>query len=114
VRNRGDALMHATEKTLKELGDKVTAEERHGIESALGELKTALAGDDKDQIVRKTELLEKSAAALAQRAYAQAGAQSGPSNDGSGAPGGDAGQANKDDVVDAEFEEVKGKERKSS
>jgi molecular chaperone DnaK len=114
ARNRGDALMHATEKTLKELGDKVTAEERHGIESALGELKTALAGDDKDQIIRKTELLEKSAAALAQRAYAQAGAQSGPSNDGSEAPGGDAGQANKDDVVDAEFEEVKGKERKSS
>jgi molecular chaperone DnaK len=112
ARNRGDALMHATEKTLKELGDKVSPDERHNIESALGELKTALAGDDKDQIVRKTEMLAKAGATLAERAYAQAGAQGAAAD--AGAAGGDTGQGNKDDVVDAEFEEVKGKERKSS
>jgi molecular chaperone DnaK len=105
--------MHATEKTLKEMGDKVSPEERHNIESAVSELKTALAGDDKEQIVRKTELLAKSTATLAERAYAQAGPQGGATD---GAAGGQAGpgQAGKDDVVDAEFEEVKGKERKSS
>ena len=116
ARNRGDALMHATEKTLKEMGDKVSPEERHNIESALSELKTALTGDDKEQIVRKTEMLAKATSALAERAYAQSGAQgqgAGPEA-GAGAAGGDTGQANKDDVVDAEFEEVKGKERKSS
>jgi molecular chaperone DnaK len=112
ARNRGDALMHATEKTLKEMGDKVNPEERHSIESALADLKTALAGDDKDQIVKKTELLAKSTASLAERAYAQqAGAQGAAADAGAG---GDSGPGKKDDVVDAEFEEVKGKERKSS
>jgi molecular chaperone DnaK len=117
ARNRGDALMHATEKTLKEMGDKVNPEERHSIESALGELKTALTGDDKEQIVRKTEMLAKATSTLAERAYAQSGAQGAQgagADAGAGAAGGDASQANKDDVVDAEFEEVKGKERKSS
>jgi molecular chaperone DnaK len=114
ARNRGDALMHATEKTLKEMGDKVSPEERHNIESALSELKTALTGDDKEQIVRKTEMLAKTTATLAERAYAQSGAQGAGADAGAGAAGGDTGQANKDDVVDAEFEEVKGKERKSS
>jgi molecular chaperone DnaK len=92
----------------------VSPEERHNIESALSELKTALAGDDKDQILRTTEMLAKAGATLAERAYAQAGAQGGAADAGAGAAGGDTGQANKDDVVDAEFEEVKGKERKSS
>jgi molecular chaperone DnaK len=114
ARNRGDALMHATEKTLKEMGDKVSPEERHNIESALSELKTALTGDDKEQIVRKSEMLAKATSTLAERAYAQAGAQGAGADAGAGAAGGDTGQANKDDVVDAEFEEVKGKERKSS
>jgi len=113
VRNRGDALLHATEKALKDLGDKVSAEDRHSVESALGELKTALAGDDKDAIQKKTELLAQASSAIAQRAYAQTeGAQAGAGDSGAGAAGG--GGSGKDDVLDAEFEEVKGKERKTS
>src|SRR4029450_7018062 len=50
ARNRGDALMHATEKTLKDLGEKVSSEERYKIETAISALKTALSGDDKDGI----------------------------------------------------------------
>ncbi len=113
ARNRGDALLHATEKSLKELGDKVSPEERHTIESALSELKTALGGDDKELIEKKTELLAKASAVLAERAYAQGGAQGATADSGAGATGGNA-QGGKDDVVDAEFEEVKGKERKTS
>jgi molecular chaperone DnaK len=113
ARNRGDALLHATEKSLKELGDKVSAEERHRVESALSELKTALAGDDKDAIQKKTELLAQASAAIAQRAYAQGeAAQGAGAESGAGAAGG--GAQGKEDVLDAEFEEVKGKERKSS
>jgi len=113
VRNRGDALLHATEKALKDLGDKVSAEERHGVESALSELKTALAGDDKDAIQKKTELLAQASSAIAQRAYAQPeGAQGGTADSGASTAGG--GEKGKDDVLDAEFEEVKGKERKTS
>ncbi len=113
ARNHGDALLHATEKTLKQLGDKVGPEERHNIESALSELKTALAGDDKELIGKKTELLAKASAVLAERAYAQSGAQGAAPDSGAGTTGGN-GQSGKDDVVDAEFEEVKGKERKTS
>ncbi|HEY4647369.1 MAG TPA: molecular chaperone DnaK [Steroidobacteraceae bacterium] len=113
VRNRGDALLHATEKALKDLGDKVSAEERHSVESALSELKTALAGDDKDAIQKKSELLAQASAAIAQRAQSQGeGAQRGTADAGAGAAG--SGGQGKDDVLDAEFEEVKGKERKSS
>ncbi len=94
----------------------MSAEERHGIESALGELKTALAGDDKDAIEKKTELLAQSTrGARAARLRAGCGPQqAAPADAGAGAGAGDSGQANKDDVLDAEFEEVKGKERKTS
>jgi molecular chaperone DnaK len=112
ARNRGDALLHATEKALKDLGDKVAADERHKVESALSELKTALAGDDKDAIQKKTELLAQASAAIAQRAYSQGeAAQGAGAEPGAGAAGGAQG---KEDVLDAEFEEVKGKDRKTS
>ncbi len=112
VRNRGDALMHATEKSLKELGEKVPAGERQKIEAALADLKTALSGDDKDIIAKKSELLAQASASLAQQAYAGGGegaqASAGPQQGKSG-----GGQDSKDNVVDAEFEEVKDKDRKS-
>jgi molecular chaperone DnaK len=112
ARNRGDALMHATEKSLKDLGDKVTQEERYKIETAISALKTALSGDDKDAIESRAQELAQASAAVAQRAYAQQGAQGAPGADAGASASGSAG--GKDDVLDAEFEEVKDKNRKSS
>lgn len=99
VRNQGDALVHATRKTLTEAGDKVTQGEKDAIETAIKELEEALKGDDKGAIEAKTEALIKVSDPLAQKM----------------AEGANAGQAadtntsaTKDDnVVDAEFEEVK-------
>ena len=110
TRNKADALLHATEKSLKDLGEKVEPAERASIESAMNDLRAALKGDDKDAIDRKAEALAQASAPAVQRAYqAEAGAGAGPGAEaGAGAaPGG------KDDVLDAEFEEVKGKDRKA-
>jgi molecular chaperone DnaK len=106
-RNKADALIHTTEKTLKELGDKVPAGDRANIESAISDLKRAVSGDDKDVIDTKIEALAKASASLAQQAYAQqsAGAEASAS---AGAGGAKSGQ---DDVLDAEFEEVKDKKK---
>ena len=111
TRNKADALLHSTEKTLQDLGEKVEPAERAAVESALGDLRTALKGEDKDAIERKADALSKAAAPVVQRAYqaeaaaAQAGAGQGPAG---GAPGG------QDDVLDAEFEEVKDKDSKAN
>ncbi len=122
TRNKADALIHSVEKSLKDLGDKVEAAERAAAESALSDLRTALKGEDKDVIARKTEALAQASATIAQRAYAQTGggAEAGGAQQGgaagAGAAGGSAGGATgpKDDVVDAEFEEVKDKDRRAS
>ena len=117
TRNRADAMVHSVEKSLKDLGEKVSAEERAQAESALSDLKAVLKGEDKDAIEKKTEALATAAAGIAQKAYAEAGGQAqaaggaGAQPEGGaegGAPGG------KDDVVDAEFEEVKDKGRRAS
>jgi len=103
TRNRADALVHSTEKTLADLGDKVSGAERANVESAISDLRDALKGDDRDVIEKKATALATAAAALGQKAYEQAG----PSAGGEGARGGDEG------VVDAEFEEVKNDKNKS-
>jgi molecular chaperone DnaK len=115
TRNRADALVHSVEKTLKDLGDKVSAEERAQAESALSDLKGVLKGDDKEAIEKKTEALTAAAASIAQKAYAEAGGQAGAAGEaGGGAQPEGGGTAGKDDVVDAEFEEVKDKGRRAS
>jgi molecular chaperone DnaK len=108
-RNKADQMIHATEKSLNELGDKVSGEDRAKIESALSDLKSSLGSDDKDIIEKKTQALAEASASLAQQAYAQASAAEGAAAGGAG--GGDQANANagKDDVLDAEFEEVKDK-----
>jgi len=122
-RNKADGMVHAVEKALKDLGDKVSAEERGKVESALSDVRTALKTDDKDVLEKKTEALAQASAAIAQRAYAQEqggpGADTGaagPSSSGSasGSSSAGAGTGAKDDVVDAEFEEVRDKDRKAS
>jgi molecular chaperone DnaK len=114
VRNKADGLIHAVEKSVKDLGDKVDAGERGKVESAISDLRTALKSDDKGVIEKKTEALAQASSSIAQRAYAAsqgAGGDAGPGAGGeAGAAGaGAAGGKGKDDVVDAEFEEVKDK-----
>jgi molecular chaperone DnaK len=107
TRNQADALVHATEKSLRELGDKVTGEERAKIESALAELREAIKSDNKAVIETKLKALGEASAGMAQRLYAN---QQGPA--GGGAPGGEQPAGGNDNVVDAEFEEVKDDKRK--
>ena len=104
ARNQGDAIVHATKKTLEEAGDKATDEEKSAIEAAIADLEEALKGDDKDAIDAKTQALTEASSGLAQKMYAEQAAA------GEAAQGAaqDAGEQSKDDdVVDAEFEEVK-------
>jgi molecular chaperone DnaK len=104
ARNQADNLLHATEKSLKELGDKVEAGEKQRIEEAITALKEAMKGDDKDEIEAKTQALAEASGKLAERVYAQgagekAGAEQEPEQQ-------RAESASGEDVVDAEFEEV--------
>jgi molecular chaperone DnaK len=110
ARNQADALIHATEKSLRDLGDKVSGEERGKIESAVAGLKDAIKGDSKSTIEAKIRALSEASAGMAQRLYAE---QGGGQEGGAGGSGGAAGGKD-DNVVDAEFEEVKDDEKKSA
>ncbi len=99
ARNQADALVHATEKSLKDYGDKVDAAEKTKVESLVAELKEIAQKDDKDAIEKKSQELMEASGALAQAAAGgEAGAQT--------ADAGAEAKAEDDDVVDAEFEEV--------
>ncbi len=115
TRNKADGLIHAVEKSLRSLGDKVDAAERAKVESAVSDLRTALKGDDRNVIEKKAEALAQASGAIAQRAQA---AEAAATADGAGAEAAGAqnggGSAAREDVVDAEFEEVKDKGRKAS
>ena len=104
VRNQGDNLVHATEKSLKDLGDKVSAEDRTKIESASAELKEVLKTDDKAQIESKIEALSAASQKMAEQAYAQSGAADAQGDAGANK---DSSDKKDDNVVDADFEEVK-------
>jgi molecular chaperone DnaK len=110
TRNQADALLHATEKSLSDLGDKVEAEERAKIEAAVGDLKDAIKGDDKEAIQAKTAALGEASQPLMERIYAE---QSAAAAEEAGASG-DGSPAEDEGVVDAEFEEVKDDEQKSA
>ncbi|PZQ38541.1 MAG: molecular chaperone DnaK, partial [Ectopseudomonas oleovorans] len=101
ARNQGDQLVHATRKMLTEAGDKATADEKAAIEKAIGELEVAVKGDDKAAIEAKMNALSEATTSLAQKMYAEQ-----PQGGAAQADAGDAKDAG-DDVVDAEFEEVK-------
>ncbi len=102
ARNTAEGLVHATQKTLQEAGDKVTADEKSAIEAAIKQVEEAVKGDNKAAIEEATQKLTEASSNMAQKMYAEAQAKGGAQQ-----AGGAESSANKDDVVDAEFEEVK-------
>ncbi|UEH07706.1 molecular chaperone DnaK [Pseudomonas sp. HN8-3] len=106
ARNQGDALVHSTRKMIADAGDKVTEEEKTAIEAALVALEAAIKGDDKAAIEAKIEELSKVSAPIAQKMYAEQGQPA------DGAAQQAEPEAKHDDVVDAEFEEVKEDQKK--
>ncbi len=103
AKNNGDSLVYATEKSLKEVGDKVDDETKKNVETALEAMKKALEGDDVEAIKSASEELTQASHKLAEIMYAQA-SQDQPGPEGPAGGGDDKGD---DDVVDADFEEVK-------
>ena len=105
ARNTLEGLIHATQKTLKEAGDKATADEKSAIEAAIKEAEEVVKGDDLEKIQAATTKLTEASGSLAQKLYAEQSAQGQGS---AGAAGGaDNSKADDDGVVEAEFEEVK-------
>ncbi|NOX75303.1 MAG: molecular chaperone DnaK [Gammaproteobacteria bacterium] len=104
VRNQADNLIHATKKSMGELGEKLEAEEKTQIETAITALEEAIKGDGKDDIEAKTKVLVEASGKMAERVYADQSAQQGA--EGATDAGAEARRGD-DDVVDAEFEEVK-------
>jgi molecular chaperone DnaK len=110
VRNHADTMIHATKKSMAELGDdKLEAGEKESIESAVKDLEEVMKGDDKDAIEAKTKVLTDASAKMAERLYAQSSAQQAGEAGSGGQESSESSSSSKsdDDVVDAEFEEVK-------
>ncbi len=112
ARNQADGMIHATNKALSDLGDKVEAEEKSKAEAAIASLQEAMKGDDKALIEEKTRELAEISGKISERAYAQQQSaqsqeQAAASGDGDGERAAGAEEAPKENVVDAEFEEVK-------
>jgi molecular chaperone DnaK len=104
ARNQGDSLVHATKKAIVELGDKIDAGEKGKVEAAIQELEDAMKGNDKSAIDAKIAALTTAAQKIGEKMYGDAQAQQAA---GAAAEGADQRQAQEDDVVDAEFKEVK-------
>src|ERR1700735_331592 len=110
ARNKADATIHTVEKALKDVGEKVSEDQKKSATDEIRAVKNAMAGDDKEDIERKTQALEQASSAILQKMYEQSAG---------GAPGGGTdgaahAEAPKDDVLDAEFEEVKESDRKKA
>jgi len=106
ARNHGDSLVHSVRKSVKEMGEKLDAAEKEKIEAAIKELEEATRGDDKDDIKKKTDTLMEASHKMAEQMYAQAKAAESPgATETAGAENAEGKE--KENVVDAEFEEVK-------
>jgi molecular chaperone DnaK len=118
ARNKADATIHTVEKALKDLGDKLSDDEKKSATDAVAEVKTAMSGDDKEEIERKTTALETASSTILQKMYEQSAGSAGGGAPGAGGESGSSqghtGGAPKDDVLDAEFEEVKDNDRKKA
>ncbi len=111
ARNQADSMMHAVTKSMKEAGDKISADERKTLESAVEALNEALKSDDNDLIESKTQALTEASSKMAERLYAQ-GQPGGQGQPGPEGASGASQQPKDESVVDAEFEEVKGDDKK--
>jgi len=109
TRNQGDALVHSTRKALAEYGDKLDAGEKEAIEAAIKELEETLKANDKAAIDAKTAALSVVAQKLGEKMYADQQAQqaAGAAGAAAGATGAGESRPKDDDVVDADFKEVK-------
>ncbi len=104
ARNQADTMIHATQKSMKELGeDKLDGDEKQSIESAIEALQEAMKGDDKEAIEQKTQALTEASAKMAERLYSQQASEKGTAD----AESAQEKPKSDDGVVDAEFEEVK-------
>ncbi|MBX9586184.1 MAG: molecular chaperone DnaK [Gammaproteobacteria bacterium] len=118
ARNKADSLIHATNKAMQELGDKVTSDERSSIDTAIADLKEAMKEDNRSDIESKTEKLSSASGSMSERLYAQKQEQSqgesesGGESSASGTQEQSQSQSKDENVVDAEFEEVKDEDRK--
>jgi molecular chaperone DnaK len=109
ARNKADATVHTVEKALKDVGDKVSDDEKKSATESIEAVRTAMSGDDREEIERKTQALEQASTALLQKMYEQSAGSAGGADGASASPG-----PKKDDVLDAEFEEVKESDRKKA
>jgi molecular chaperone DnaK len=109
ARNKADATVHTVEKALKDLGDKVSEDEKKSAHESIEAVRAAMSGDDREEIERKTQSLEQASTAILQKMYEQS---AGTASAGGGASG--QTEPKKDDVLDAEFEEVKESDRKKA
>jgi molecular chaperone DnaK len=113
ARNQADGMLHSVKKSLTEHGDKLEAGEKEKIEAALKDLEEAIKGDDKAQIEAKTEALMAASQKLGEKVYAETqAAQAAAAAGAAGSAPGGAGEAPSakpadDNVVDADFKEVK-------
>lgn len=105
ARNNADAMIHSSEKSMKDLGDKVTEAEKNEINNAIAALKEVLDKGDKAEIEAKTEALAKASSKLAERLYSAKAAEG--ANPNASAQQQDTKNPSKEDVLDAEFEEIK-------
>ena len=113
ARNQAEAMIHSVNKSLNELGDKIDADEKQKIEAASKELEEAVKGEDTEGIKAKTQALAEASHKLAEEMYKKASEEQGAETAGSTEqPGGTESTASDDNVVDAEFEEVKDEDKK--
>jgi molecular chaperone DnaK len=108
IRNQAEALVHSTERMLKDYGDKVPAGDKNVVEAAVAELKTAIQGEDKDLIKQKVDALAQASMKLGEAMY-----QASQGGAGGGGPSAEPGSPD-DKVVDVDFEEIKDDDSKKS
>jgi molecular chaperone DnaK len=107
ARNMADSLIYSTEKSIKELGDKVDASTKGDVDRAIEKLKKAMEGDDAQEIKRLSDELTQTSHKIAEMMYSRASQQQAHGGAGAGGPHGGGASKKDDDVVDADFEEVK-------
>ena len=109
ARNHGEALVHSTNKSMTELGEKLAQSDKSAVEAAIADLKSAMEGEDAEAIKAKTNTLAQAAMKIGEALYKQQAAAGGDPDAAAGGASGDAG----DDVVDADFTEVKDDDKRS-